>query len=147
MHNRVVLEIPSLPEHVSLARLLVAQMAAQLRFTVAEVEEIKVAVSEAVTNAIVHGYQGRGDGVVRLEVSLHPGELEVEVIDQGCGMADLELARQPAYSTDPDRMGLGFIFMENFMDHLEVRSEPGRGTRVRMRKRTGTCGPVTTGGQ
>lgn len=147
VQNRVVLEVPSLPEHVSLARLLAAQVAAQLRFTVAEIEEIKVAVSEAVTNAMVHGYGGRGEGVVRIVVTVRQDEMEIEVTDQGCGMANLELARQPAFSTDPERMGLGFVFMENFMDALEVFTEPGRGTHVRMRKRSGTCGTVATGGQ
>lgn len=135
--NRVVLELPSRPENVSIARLVVAQMAAQLQFTVAEVEEAKVAVSEAVTNAIVHGYRGRA-GIVRVEVCARPGELEVAVSDQGVGIEDIDLARQPAWSTDPERMGLGFVFMENFMDSVEVESRPGHGTRVVMRKRVGT---------
>lgn len=144
--NRVVLEMDSRPENVSLARLVVAQMAATLQFTVAEVEEVKVAVSEAVTNAMVHGYADR-TGIVRVEVSATPGELEVVVCDRGRGIANLDLARQPAYSTDPERMGLGFVFMENFMDSVEVESAPGAGTRVVMRKRAGqACGPAVASG-
>lgn len=134
--NRVVLLLPSRPENVSMARLVVAQMAAQLGFTVAEVEEIKVAVSEAVTNAIVHGYRDRS-GTVRVEACARPGELEVVVSDEGAGIEDVAQARQPAWSTDPERMGLGFVFMENFMDSVEVDSRPGRGTQVVMRKRVG----------
>lgn len=139
--NRVVLEMPSLPENVGLARLVVAQMAAQMQFTVSDIEEVKVAVSEAVTNAVVHGY-GDAPGTVRLEAAAGPAGLEVVVSDRGRGIANLDLARQPAYSTDPERMGLGFVFMENFMDTVEVESAPGAGTRVVMRKRATRCGPA-----
>jgi stage II sporulation protein AB (anti-sigma F factor) len=136
-HNRVVVELSSLPENVGVARLLVAMVAAQAEFTVAEVDEVKLAVSEAVTNAVVHGYHSASDRVVRLEVSLVDGLLEVVVADQGQGIADVALAMQPAVSSDPDRMGLGFCFMESHMDTLEVESAPGSGTRVRMTKRVG----------
>ncbi len=144
--NRAVLEMPSHPENVSLARLVVAQMAAAMHFTLTDIEEVKVAVSEAVTNAVVHGYAG-GPGIVRVEVTAAHGGLEVIVCDQGRGIANLDLARQPAYSTDPERMGLGFLFMENFMDDVEVESAPGLGTRVLMRKRAGyPCEPAMASG-
>lgn len=143
MDNRVKLEIASLKENVGLARLLVAAVAAQLQFTVTETEEAKVAVSEAVTNAVVHAYEG-GEGTVQVEIVAQNGELKVVVSDFGRGIDDLRQARQPAFSTDPERMGLGFMFMENFMDHVEIDTGPGQGTRVRMRKRAGNLGPVPT---
>lgn len=133
--NRVVVELASIPENVGVARLLVAMIAAQSDFTVAEVDEVKLAVSEAVTNAIIHGYGGEPDHVVRLEVGLSEGNLAIVVADQGCGIADIKLAMQPAVSSDPERMGLGFCFMESHMDSLQVESAPGSGTRVIMTKR------------
>lgn len=136
--NRVVLDLASIPENVAVARLLVAMLAAQADFSVAEVDEIKLAVSEAVTNAVVHGYGAEPGHVVRLEATLEGKVLEVVVSDQGRGIEDLTLAMQPAVSSDPDRMGLGFCFMESHMDSLHVDSTPGRGTRVRMTKAAGS---------
>lgn len=136
--NRVVLELASIPENVGVARLVVAMLAAQADFTIAEVDEVKLAVSEAVTNAVVHGYGSQPDQTVRLEVSLQAGALEVIISDHGRGIDNLSLAMQPAVSSDPDRMGLGFCFMESHMDSLHVESAPERGTRVIMTKRTGT---------
>lgn len=135
--NRVVLELAAVPENVGVARLVVAMVAAQAQFTVAEVDEAKLAVSEAVTNAVVHGYDAQPDRTVRVEIVFQSGGLEVVVIDHGRGITDLALAMQPAVSSDPDRMGLGFCFMESHMDSLRVESEPGRGTRVTMTKRPG----------
>jgi stage II sporulation protein AB (anti-sigma F factor) len=137
-HNRVAVELSSLPQNVGVARLLVAMVAAQAEFTVAEIDEVKLAVSEAVTNAVVHGYSGEPGHTVRLEVLLEGNSLEVLVADQGRGIEDVALAMQPAVSSDPDRMGLGFCFMESHMDSLQVDSAPGRGTRVRMVKRAGS---------
>lgn len=136
-HNRAVLELDSLPENVGVARLMVAMLAAQADFTVAEVDEVKLAVSEAVTNAVVHGYGSAPGHTVRLEVVLEGGLLNVVVEDQGRGIDNVELAMQPAVSSDPDRMGLGFCFMESHMDSLHVESTPGRGTRVSMTKKAG----------
>ncbi|HYG58767.1 MAG TPA: anti-sigma F factor, partial [Symbiobacteriaceae bacterium] len=107
-HNRVVVELASIPQNVGVARLMVAMVAAQADFTVAEVDEVKLAVSEAVTNAVVHGYGGEPNHTVRLEVTLESNRLQVEVIDHGKGIEDISLAMQPAVSSDPDRMGLGF---------------------------------------
>lgn len=137
--NRIVVELASLPQNVGVARLLAAMVAAQGDFTVAEVDEVKLAVSEAVTNAVVHGYNSEPDHAVRLEVTLDGGNLEILVADQGKGIDDIALAMQPAVSSDPDRMGLGFCFMESHMDSLQVESMPGRGTRVRMVKRAGSA--------
>ncbi|MGQ9778970.1 MAG: anti-sigma F factor [Bacillota bacterium] len=132
--ERVVVEFPSRPENLALARVIATAFATRLDFTVAETEEISVAVSEAVSNAIIHGYRD-GPGVVRMELAVKDGALEILVIDHGCGIPDVERARQPAYTTCEDRMGLGFVFMESFMDELVVDSVPGRGTTVLMRKR------------
>lgn len=141
-HNRVHVELASIPENVGVARLLAAVVAAQGDFTVAEVDEVKLAVSEAVTNAIIHGYGGEPDQLVRLEIGLENGVLSITVIDQGCGIADIPLAMQPAVSSDPERMGLGFCFMESHMDSLQVDSAPGRGTRVVMTKKAGALQPA-----
>lgn len=134
--NYLFLEFPSLPANVGVARVAVASFAAQLEFTWAEIEEVRVAVSEAVTNAVVHAYPGR-TGPVRVRARLQEGGLVVEVEDEGVGIADVAQARQTSFTTDPERMGLGFTFMESFMDAVEVWSEPGRGTRVSLTKRPG----------
>ncbi|MDN5344896.1 MAG: hypothetical protein PWQ18_1008 [Clostridia bacterium] len=134
IQNSMALEFLSLPENVGLARVAVATFAAQVDMTLNELEEIKVAVSEAVSNAIIHGYRGEANGTVRVAAERTITGLTITVEDQGCGIADVALAMQPAYSTDPERMGLGFAFMQSFMDDLEVTSEVDRGTRVKMFK-------------
>lgn len=109
--------------------------ASQLDCTLEQIEELKLVVSEAVSNSIIHGY-GRGrDGVVVLEIKLREEKtIDIVVEDRGCGIADVEQAMQPAYSSESERMGLGFVFMKSFMEELEVTSEVGVGTRVRMVK-------------
>lgn len=132
--NRMKTEFTSLPANVAFARVAAASFASQLDFTINDLEEIKVAVSEAVTNAIVHGYEGRADRTVALTVAISKDTLEIVVEDAGKGIEDLERAMQPAYSTDPERMGLGFAFMQSFSDQLKVDTGPGAGTRVTMTK-------------
>lgn len=145
--NYMLLELLSLPANVGVARVAVASFAAQLDFTWAELEELKVAVSEAVTNAVAHAYRDQ-PGPVRVRVELKGGSLALEVEDEGVGIPDVAQARQASFTTDPERMGLGFTFMESFMDEVEVWSEPGKGTRVRMVKRPGpkTTAPGERGG-
>ena len=133
--NQVKLEFLSIPANVAFARVAVAAFASQLDYTLADLDEIKVAVSEAVGNAIIHGYENEAAKMVRITVSLSDDMLEVAVEDDGKGIVDIEQAMQPAYSTEPERMGLGFVFMQSFMDTLQVLSEPGRGTRVLMTKK------------
>ncbi|PZN07392.1 MAG: anti-sigma F factor [Bacillota bacterium] len=128
------LHLPSLPENVGIARVAVAAFAGQLPFTLSEIEEIKVAVSEAVTNAIVHGY-GHPHGIVTVRAEHNGSRLLVVVRDRGRGIEDVEQARQPAFSTDPERMGMGFAFMEAFMDEVGVESAVGEGTTVCLYKR------------
>ncbi|MGE5591826.1 MAG: anti-sigma F factor [Bacillota bacterium] len=134
VRNTMQLEILAVPENVGVARLALGSFASQMDFTLAELDEIKVAVSEAVTNSVVHAYPvGPGPVVIAAE---HDGrELLISVRDSGRGIADVAQARQPSFSTDPERMGLGFVFMDSFMDQLEVDSRPGQGTTVTMRKR------------
>ena len=132
--NYFQVKFPSLPENISLSRVIVASFAAQLDFTLNELEEIRVAVSEAVSNCIIHGYPENREGEISLELTIDNGILDIVVVDYGRGIADLDLAKTPAYSTDPERMGLGLVFMESFMDEMILESEPGKGTRVVMRK-------------
>lgn len=131
--NFVRLEMASRPDSVGMCRLAVAHFAGILGFSMAEIEELKVAVSEAVTNAVIHGYGG-GPGTILLALRELDGGLAIEVRDEGVGIRDIRKARQPSYSQDPERMGLGFVFMESFTDDLRVESEVGRGTRIVMVK-------------
>ena len=133
--NTVKLVIQSLPENIALARVSVAAFVAQIDLTVDELEEIKVAVSESVSNAIIHGYEQCPDQWVEIEVSRYPDFFEIHIVDSGKGIEDIEAAMQPIYSSDADRMGLGFVFMQSFMDEVEVTSEVNKGTRVILRKR------------
>lgn len=145
--NRVQLKFLSFKENVGLARLTAAALAGQGGFSLPDVEEIKVAVSEAVSNAIIHGYQNRSDGWVELEMELDPSGMTIVVTDAGIGMEDVARAREPAYSDDPERLGLGFVFMESFMHGLEVESSPGQGTRVRMRRLVTVTGELSRDAQ
>ncbi|SFL80979.1 anti-sigma F factor [Pelosinus propionicus] len=133
--NQITMSIRSLSENVGIARVSTAAFAAQVDFTLNEIEEIKVAVSEAVSNAVIHGYEYQ-DGEIQIKMTLYEDKLEYVIIDHGKGIADIALARQPSYSSDPERMGLGFAFMESFMDELYIESEVNKGTLVRMVKKT-----------
>lgn len=132
--NYVVLEFLSKPENVAFARQSIAMFAAQLDFTIDEIEEIKVAVSEVASNAVIHGYSS-DPGLVRIEARLLEGRLEVIIADEGGGIADIDWASQPTHTTQPDeRMGLGLVFVREYMDELQIESTVGRGTTVRMAK-------------
>ena len=134
--NEVLLEFPSRSSNEGFARASVACFAAQMDPTLNELEDIKTAVSEAVTNAIVHAYPD-AIGKVAVRARICPGNvLELTVKDHGRGIADVEKAREPLYTTGgEERSGMGFTIMESFMDKLTVRSVPGRGTTVLMRKK------------
>lgn len=135
--NHMSLTFPSLAENESFARVAIAAFAVQLSPTLSEIADLKTAVSEAVTNAIVHGYEGtHGDIFLRASYD-ERGEITVEIEDHGRGIADIALAMEPFYTTQPEqeRSGMGFSVMQTFMDGLEVVSHPGEGTLVRMRKR------------
>ena len=134
--NEVLLEFPSRSSNEGFARAAVACFAAQMDPTLNELEDIKTAVSEAVTNAIVHAYPDT-IGKVAVRVRICPGNvLELVVKDHGRGIADVTKAREPLFTTGgEERSGMGFTIMESFMDKLTVRSVPGRGTTVVMRKK------------
>jgi stage II sporulation protein AB (anti-sigma F factor) len=129
------LEVPSRSENEAFARVVVAAFAARLDPTLDEISDIKTAVSEAVTNAIIHAYEDEV-GVVYISAHLDGNRLVVEITDHGVGIADLEQARQPLYTSRPEleRSGMGFTIMENFMDDMEVHSAPGEGTTVLLVK-------------
>ena len=136
VHNQVILEFPSRSANDGCARTTAACFAAQLDPTLEEVNDIKTAVSEAVTNAIVHAYPDT-IGKVRMRLRLREeGMLEILVRDWGVGIPDVEQARAPLYTTGgAERAGMGFTIMESFMDRVKVRSQPGKGTSVTLTRR------------
>lgn len=133
--NEMTFIFDSCSENESLARTVVAAFIARLDPTMEEMADVKTAVSEAVTNAIIHGYDG-GDGKITIHSLLEGNVVRIDVSDQGVGIPDVTRAMEPLYTTKPemDRSGMGFAFMEAFMDELEVVSEEGIGTTVKMRK-------------
>ena len=135
MDNVISVEFLNKSENEALARIIAAGFAARLNPTAPELAEIETAVSEAVTNAIIHGYEN-SCGMVRLEGRIYGRTLEFVVSDSGCGIEDVEKAREPLFTGKPDseRSGMGFSIMESFMDSVEVKSRLGKGTRVKMRK-------------
>ena len=135
--NRAKLFFPSLSQNESLARSFVTAFMVQLNPTVADIADMKCAVSEAVTNCIVHGYKDRR-GEIRLTCTVDSEmNLTVEISDRGCGIDDIEEARKPFFTTDTsgDRSGMGFMIMESFTDKMTVRTKPGKGTKVTLRRK------------
>lgn len=135
--NQMKLEFLSVPENEGFARVAVSAFAVQLDPTLDVLADIKTAVSEAVTNAIVHGY-GERLGLVAIAAQLRSdGMLEITISDQGRGIEDIAQAMQPFFTTQPEkeRSGMGFSVMQTFMDKVTVESAPGEGTTVRMEKR------------
>ena len=129
------MEIESLSRNEEFARVVVSVFMARMNPTLEELDDVKTAVSEAVTNAVIHGYQGNG-GIIYLEVKILGQELTVTVKDTGIGIPNIPQAMEPMFTTDPEgeRSGMGFSFMEAFMDEVSVESEPDKGTVVTMRK-------------
>ena len=136
MENRMELRFEALPQNEAFARVTIAAFAVQLCPTLPEMADLKTAVSEAVTNAIVHGYGGQGGEVVLRASFGEEKMLTVSIRDEGCGIRDVAAAMQPFYSTGDgaERSGMGFCVMQTFMDGVEVKSAPGAGTTVTMRK-------------
>ncbi|MDE6398820.1 MAG: anti-sigma F factor [Clostridiales bacterium] len=136
MDNFMKLSIKAVSANESFARSAVAAFCVDANPTVDELGDVKTAVSEAVTNSIVHGYAGQSDGVVEIYVTLCDGRVHIEVKDCGVGIADIEQARTPFYTTKPEeeRSGMGFTVMESFMDSLEVEQNAPHGVIVRMEK-------------
>lgn len=141
--NEMRLDFASLSENEAFARVVVAAFAAQLNPTIEELADVKTAVSEAVTNAIIHGYEN-GPGTIHLSALLFEDGIKIEIEDDGRGIVDVEQARMPFYTSKPEleRSGMGFTVMENFMDEVEVHSLPGKGTRIVMLRRFEARDPI-----
>ena len=141
--NEMILEVQSRSCNEGLVRIAVAAFSTQLNPTLEEVADIKTAVSEAITNCIVHAYEKETE-VIRVECRNEKRQLTVVVKDKGKGIQDVKKAMEPLYTTRPDqdRSGMGFAFMEAFMDKVEVDSQPGQGTTVTMKKLIGRQNPV-----
>ena len=134
--NRMTLRFDSKSINESFARMTVAAFVAQLDPTLEELNDIKTVVSEAVTNAIVHGYRDRVGEIVVAVRLLEDQIVEIKVKDHGCGISDISQARQPLFTTgDHERSGMGFTIMESFMTELKVSSQLGRGTTVHMKRK------------
>ena len=133
--NEMKVEFLSKSNNESFARITVAAFAAQLDPTIEELADIKTAVSEAVTNSIIHGYENT-EGIVKITAKIFAGMIQIEVADTGKGIEDIKLAKQPLYTTktDLERSGMGFTIMESFMDEVKVESVVGLGTKVTMKK-------------
>ena len=135
LKNEMKLEFLSRSVNEAFARVAVASFASQLDPTIEELADIKTSVSEAVTNSIIHAYDGK-DGIIKIHSRLYDNEIEIEVIDTGMGIENVEEARAPLFTTKSnlERSGMGFTIMENFMDELKVESVSGLGTKVYMKK-------------
>ena len=135
LKNEMKLEFLSKSANEAFARISVAAFASQLDPTIEEIADIKTSVSEAVTNAIIHAYDN-SEGVIKIHSKLHDNSIEIEVIDFGKGIENVEEAKMPLYTTKSnlERSGMGFTIMESFMDKLEVKSVVGLGTKITMIK-------------
>ena len=133
--EQMTVEFDSLSKNESFARVVVAAFVARLNPTVDEIADIKTAVSEAVTNSIIHGYENK-NGKIKIETEIDKDQVTVIVTDYGIGIADVKKAMEPMYTSKPEleRSGMGFAFMEAFMDELNVESQKGQGTVITMRK-------------
>lgn len=136
--NEMKLEFLSKSSNEAFARIAVAAFASQLDPTIEEIADIKTAVSEAVTNSIIHAYPNR-DGIIKIHSKLYENEVEIEISDTGDGIENVAEAREPLYTTkgNLERSGMGFTIMESFMDNLVVESIVGLGTKITMKKRIG----------
>ena len=135
LKNEMKLEFLSKSANEAFARIAVASFASQLDPTIEELADIKTSVSEAVTNSIIHAYDGK-DGIIKIHSKLYDNEIEIEVVDTGSGIENVEEARAPLFTKKSklERSGMGFTIMENFMDELKVESIVGLGTKVYMKK-------------
>lgn len=136
MRNEMQIQFSALSQNESFARVTVAAFIAQLDPTLDELTEIKTVVSEAVTNAIIHGYEQNPAGIVYISAALEDGKIDLVIKDEGKGIADIDEARQPLFTTKPEmeRSGMGFTIMENFCDQLNIQSHPGAGTTIHLIK-------------
>ena len=134
MSNHVLIRFPNVSSNVSVARVAAATFASFREFSISDIEEVKVAVSEAVSNAVLHAYPD-SQGMIEVLLENRNDGIQITVKDFGKGIEDIDKARQPGFTTMPEHMGLGFTFMESFMDELHIESQAGSGTTVRMVKK------------
>lgn len=136
MNNKIDVTLPAISKNEALARSIVASFAVELNPTIDELGDIKTAVSEAVTNSIVHGYPDRADGEVEIYAEIDGQTLHIEIMDNGIGIPDIPTALQPFYTTktNDERSGMGFTVMESFMDSLKVENRECGGLKVTMEK-------------
>jgi len=134
--NEMKLEFLSKSNNEAFARITVAAFASQLDPTIEEMADIKTAVSEAVTNCIIHGYEEQ-EGIITIITKIKGEVLEIEITDKGKGIENIEMARKPLYTSKPnlERSGMGFTIMESFMDEMQIESIVGMGTKITMKKR------------
>ena len=137
VNNKIKIEFLSKSQNEGFARVAVAAFISQLDPTVEELTDVKTAVSEAVTNSIIHGYENREDEIVKIEALIEENEVTIIIEDNGAGIEDVNKAMEPLYTSRPDleRSGMGFTVMESFMDSLQVESEKGKGTRIILKKK------------
>lgn len=135
--NFMTLQFASRSENESFARVAVGAFIAQLDPSMNELTDIKTVISEAVTNAIIHGYEGKPDGIIVISAEIERDMVTVSVEDFGIGIEDLDLAKEPLYTSKPEleRSGMGFTIMENFMDQVEIETRVEVGTKITMKKR------------
>ena len=138
--NKVSIELMSKSQNEGFARVAVAAFVSQLDPTVEELPDVKTAVSEAVSNSIIHGYENKKEGIIKIEATISGDEITISIEDFGRGITNVEQAMEPLYTSKPEleRSGMGFTVMETFMDSLEVNSEEGKGTKVVMKKKFNT---------
>ncbi|MFC7441047.1 anti-sigma F factor [Laceyella putida] len=134
--NFMELRFASRSENEAFARIAVASFISQLDPTVEELTDIKTVVSEAVTNAVIHGYEEKPEGTIYIRTEIEGTRISITISDKGVGIDDVNMARQPLYTSKPEleRSGMGFTIMENFMDEVLIHSKPGHGTTVHMVK-------------
>ena len=135
--NKMSVEFVSKSQNEGFARVAVAAFVAQLDPTIDEISDVKTAISEAVTNSIIHGYENKEDGIIRIEADINDNEVTIAIIDKGIGIEDIGKAMEPLYTSRPDleRSAMGFTVMETFMHNLSVESKKGVGTKVVIKKK------------
>lgn len=137
LDNKICIELMSKSQNEGFARVAIAAFVSQLDPTLEELSDVKTAISEAVTNSIIHGYENRNEDIIKIEAIISGNEVTIIVEDFGVGIKDVEKAREPLYTSKPEleRSGMGFTVMESFMDSLEVISNEGKGTKIIMKKK------------
>ena len=137
LDNKISIELMSKSQNEGFARVAIAAFVSQLDPTLEELSDVKTSISEAVTNSIIHGYENRNEGIIRIEATIENEAITIIIEDFGNGINDIEQAMEPLYTSKPEleRSGMGFTVMESFMDSLEVISNEGKGTKVIMNKK------------